>query len=874
MSVAAPVRMTDTAISSKRNFTRTGLPLQRKCTCGSAAELTGECAECAKNRLQKKLSIGVSNDPLEQEADRVADQVMAMSPNPAVSHVSPRIQRFSGYASEQTGEAPASVEQVVASSGAPLAPVLQHDMEQRFNYDFASVRIHAGEAADCSARDIGANAYTVGNHIAFAARQYSPNTKAGGRLLAHELTHVIQQSNRVQPKLIQRDDKVERHANLRLQHTKRLGQTRVDAAIELTRRAIIYATDTPPNSEHALDILHKVEMFLSPFVTDTNLLKHYGGFTGIGAQEIARGGVSAVKSLQGMIRTGMNASEHGRNGGLWDYHFSQLAIAREYLLVLSGEQERTIAHWGVDEKITAAIQKAIPKLPGEVGNRLKELLTPQSLALIAAFAAAYVFSQTTPIGWVADIVVGALIVATVVMVGQEAIDVVKLLISFVDRAVNAKSEEDLDAAGQDLATAISKVGVDIVVAILLHKAGKAANLKPPGPRSPGLIEAVKTTGEKITSTVTQPATSGVLVTSNGVQVWTPGDPAPASMMVEAKGGASPKGSGAGSGKGSPSSAGKAPGEGKATAPAGRDLAAAGGLPKKSTPSEPHTPVDKPASTGASSDVSSAESKGDTKHATTDKTPTDQTATPQSSQRSVKEILQAKGLKEPDVEAYIERAKSPGGVNTKALRLFAEKATLEQLRRLLLLLEHEDVPFTAELQKLIDQAPSIDNAINTLEKTFEDTKLSASTAESSATEDVPARSRSASIESAVKGTEHHELMARQRRASGNWTLVDEPIKDKGGNPIRVPKQFDAQGNPKPGTDYKSAQPDAVSVTRGEILDDKPMGSPLKYRDQMIGYIRAFEQAYGVLPKKIIIQWYNPETFALTAPSTFTPDFFLH
>lgn len=147
-----------------------------------------------KKRIQAKLTIGASNDPLEQEADRLADQVLAAPLNSAVSGAPPRIQRFSGQSNGQMDAAPASVEQVLASPGRPLEPALRKDMEQRFGHDFSRVRVHSGAAAEQSARDVNAHAYTMGHHIVFGAGRFAPETHLGRRLLAHELTHVVQQS--------------------------------------------------------------------------------------------------------------------------------------------------------------------------------------------------------------------------------------------------------------------------------------------------------------------------------------------------------------------------------------------------------------------------------------------------------------------------------------------------------------------------------------------------------------------------------------------------------------------------------------------------------------------------------------------------------
>lgn len=169
--------------------------LQRKCACGNHTGAGGECAECSKKEhiLQRKLTIGASNDSLEQEADRVADQVLSMPANPAISNTPLSIQRFAGEPSDQIDEAPPSVGRVLTSSGQSLEPALRDDMEQRFGYDFSGVRVHSGAAAEQSAREVNARAYTAGHNIVFATGQFVPSTHEGRRLIAHELAHVVQQ---------------------------------------------------------------------------------------------------------------------------------------------------------------------------------------------------------------------------------------------------------------------------------------------------------------------------------------------------------------------------------------------------------------------------------------------------------------------------------------------------------------------------------------------------------------------------------------------------------------------------------------------------------------------------------------------------------
>jgi hypothetical protein len=141
--------------------------------------------------IQAKLKVNAPGDLYEQEADRIADQVLAMSVH-AVTGAPPHIQRFSGQLSGQAEAAPASVDHALASPGSPLEPALRQDMEPRFGQDFSRVRVHSDVHAEQSAQDVMANAYTVGHNIVFGAGQYAPDTNAGRRLIVHELTHVVQ----------------------------------------------------------------------------------------------------------------------------------------------------------------------------------------------------------------------------------------------------------------------------------------------------------------------------------------------------------------------------------------------------------------------------------------------------------------------------------------------------------------------------------------------------------------------------------------------------------------------------------------------------------------------------------------------------------
>jgi tRNA(Arg) A34 adenosine deaminase TadA len=145
--------------------------------------------------IQTKLKVNTPGDIYEQEADRIADQVLATPAHHAVSGTPPSIQRFSGQPAGLLNAAPASVDQALASPGRPLEPGFRQDMEQRFGHDFSRVRVHSGTDAERAARDVNASAYTVGHDIVFGAGRFAPGTQEGRRLIAHELAHTVQQAH-------------------------------------------------------------------------------------------------------------------------------------------------------------------------------------------------------------------------------------------------------------------------------------------------------------------------------------------------------------------------------------------------------------------------------------------------------------------------------------------------------------------------------------------------------------------------------------------------------------------------------------------------------------------------------------------------------
>ena len=187
--------------------------LQRKCARDETAKKPQQGM-----MIQTKLAIGSPTDALEQEADQVAEHVIGMSdeasenPPLALSSASgsaaqrkcaaceeedkkkKKLQtKRTSSADSDKGLDAGMAEQVAGRGGEPLPSELGTYFESRFGLDFSNVRVHTDSEAAEGARAVQARAYTIGHDIVFAQSEYAPETREGKRLLAHELTHVVQQ---------------------------------------------------------------------------------------------------------------------------------------------------------------------------------------------------------------------------------------------------------------------------------------------------------------------------------------------------------------------------------------------------------------------------------------------------------------------------------------------------------------------------------------------------------------------------------------------------------------------------------------------------------------------------------------------------------
>jgi uncharacterized protein DUF4157/annexin-like protein len=139
-------------------------------------------------------------DALEREADHAAEHALQSSdsvpvdlthPDPGLTSLPQR--KAAGESSTSASTGHADVDHVLQSPGRPLDAATRVFYERRLGADFSGVKVHADGDAAASARSIAARAYTVGNHIVFGDGQFAPGFDHGRRLIAHELTHVLQQ---------------------------------------------------------------------------------------------------------------------------------------------------------------------------------------------------------------------------------------------------------------------------------------------------------------------------------------------------------------------------------------------------------------------------------------------------------------------------------------------------------------------------------------------------------------------------------------------------------------------------------------------------------------------------------------------------------
>jgi hypothetical protein len=280
----------------------------------------------ASATVQTKLSIGRSNDTHEQEADRVAEQIMHM-PQPSTAFdgstarpgVFPTIQgvctvceeELPRRPSEEDGEVilrtkpqaglitpltqrpgglrhqsklpnaqstvPPTIQcriTALRGNGQPLSRSEREFFEPRFGVDFSRVRIHANQRESEVARAVGARAFTVGSDIFLGRGQYAPQSADGRRLLAHELTHVVQQTRTSRPAVLQREEEAPEDEPPRCENPEEITDEVRNFRIEVIRQIarnpslrrlnVTLPSVPPPGEEPVEELLRRLQSTAPP----------------------------------------------------------------------------------------------------------------------------------------------------------------------------------------------------------------------------------------------------------------------------------------------------------------------------------------------------------------------------------------------------------------------------------------------------------------------------------------------------------------------------------------------------------------------------------------------------------------------------------
>jgi hypothetical protein len=187
------------------------------------------CTEC-EEEMQRQAAAG--NEEAQEEEEKLQCQA-----GPGEEIVEPQGKAGAGGSISASGEAEAAI-RALQGGGQPLLKSVRAYIEPRMGYDFSRVRSHTNRDAARLARSVNALAFTVGGDIVFGAGQYLPKATEGKRLLAHELTQVVQESNHTSYATIQRQEPEEKQTPLEKLDADLVSSWTLDNTIQGDLRAL------------------------------------------------------------------------------------------------------------------------------------------------------------------------------------------------------------------------------------------------------------------------------------------------------------------------------------------------------------------------------------------------------------------------------------------------------------------------------------------------------------------------------------------------------------------------------------------------------------------------------------------------------------
>ncbi|MEH2239846.1 eCIS core domain-containing protein [Nostoc sp.] len=425
--------------------------------------LTHDISRISLRRPQAKLTVGEPDDQYEQEADRVANQVMRMViadklKVPSVQPVQDSLQRKCAACEQEEEKLQAkpslqrytdgslqagdNIESRLNSSkggGSSLPGDVRFFMEPRFGYDFSQVRVHTGTEAVQMNQELGAQAFTHGSDVYFGAGKSPGNNE----LTAHELTHVVQQTVALQRKCTtcqEEDDQIRRKENEEiltgtpsngdasqssnstaklLDLIARLEQLHTHSDKQIVSQASTESSDNPPlqkeGQQHLGTLSNGLEQLRAVARSDDETLKQQvlGAFTP-SAMQTAQ--VEASNRVQAVSGSSFQSSATA------SIQRAPISIATKSLTISSQQNAAEIEADQVAEVVTSgksvAVSQHSPK--GSI-NRFsggEELIALGTALLVADAEAAPVEAVTGPPGWAIGL---GIAVAAVVIIGVGAV---------------------------------------------------------------------------------------------------------------------------------------------------------------------------------------------------------------------------------------------------------------------------------------------------------------------------------------------------------------------------------------------------------------------------------------------------------------------
>lgn len=403
-----------------------------------------------------------------------------------------------------------------AEPGRPLEPKVRGFMEDRYDSDFSRVRVHTDDKASDSARELGAAAYTYGNDIVFRRQAYNPHTPAGLDLIAHELAHVTQQSRGRGSLGAASEHAAEHAADLALRGAGEPGRAAgatvqgvaCQSEEELARRRAQLEAELPKGVVYALDPGRLDREYQAALAAARktgdwrqaaeilNGFNHLDIQTRLAGLSDAEVGLLHMGAL-GNLKVGPDAqvAQLTKPGTPRASTVPPEPSAADKPAGAPGQEPGRLTDDAVramsrTDRLLKAYELA--RIGEAAAKEVAGLVSAKAfVTALVAFGATYLALQLTPVGWAADIGIAI----TAAFVGPVLFRAIKDLVMFAN-AANATTAAELEEAGGYLADAIGGVGIQVIVALVMHRTANTIKGSTPlnGPPPTGFADAVAVNG--------------------------------------------------------------------------------------------------------------------------------------------------------------------------------------------------------------------------------------------------------------------------------------------------------------------------------------------------------------------------------------------